>query len=100
MPGQSMRYIRFINVIYCHTFVSPGIGAVVHTFFLRRVLIIEDFPVLGYPMKPTEICFLELCRDENCRNNEINVPFPKLFVRLAWKARVGYSCDRIFTHLA
>lgn len=42
-----MRYIRFINVMYCHTLVSPGIGATVQTFFFLRVLIIEDLPVLG-----------------------------------------------------
>jgi hypothetical protein len=75
--------MRFINVMYCQTFVSPGIGAVVHTFFLRRVLMIEDFPVFGYPIKPTEICFRELCKEENCRSREIRVPFPKLFVMLA-----------------
>jgi hypothetical protein len=46
-PGQSMRYIRFMRVIYCHTFVSPGIGATVQTFFFRRVFMIEDLPVLG-----------------------------------------------------
>ena len=30
-PGQSMRKMRFISVMYCHTFVSPGIGATLHT---------------------------------------------------------------------
>jgi hypothetical protein len=33
--------------MYCQTFVSPGMGAVAQTFFLRSVLIIEDLPVLG-----------------------------------------------------
>jgi hypothetical protein len=47
IPGQSMRYIRFINVMYCQTFVSPGMGAVVQTSLLRKVLMIEDLPVLG-----------------------------------------------------
>lgn len=69
--------------MYCHTLVSPGIGATVQTFFFRtaavscsdlrwtglrlylgdiRVLMIEDFPVFGYPMKPTEICFRFECK--------------------------------------
>lgn len=65
MPGQSIRKIRRIRVIYCQIFVSPGIGATVHTFFLRKVLIIEDFPVLGYPIRPTEICFRSECKAEN-----------------------------------
>lgn len=47
IPGQSIKYIRFISVMYCHTFVSPGMGAMVQTFFLRSVLMMEDFPVLG-----------------------------------------------------
>lgn len=42
-----MRYIRLINVMYCHTFVSPGIGATLQTFFFRSVLMMEDLPVLG-----------------------------------------------------
>src|SRR6266498_3515358 len=64
-PGQSIRYIRFINVMYCQTFVSPGMGATVQTFFFRKVLIIDDLPVLGYPMKPTDICFRSECKEEN-----------------------------------
>jgi hypothetical protein len=31
MPGQSIRNIRFINVIYCQTLVSPAIGATLQT---------------------------------------------------------------------
>jgi hypothetical protein len=34
-------------VIYCHTLVSPGMGATVHTFLALRVFIIELLPVLG-----------------------------------------------------
>ena len=43
----------------------------------------EDLPVLGYPMKPTEICLRLLWRAENWRRREIRVPLPKEFVRLA-----------------
>lgn len=49
----------------------------------------DDFPVLGYPMKPTETCFLSEWREENCRRSWIREPFPKEFVMEAWKARVG-----------
>ena len=41
---------------------------------------IEDLPVFGYPIKPTEICFLSLCNSENCRNNVMRLPFPNEFV--------------------
>lgn len=75
--------------MYCQTFVSPGIGATVQTFFFRSVLITDDFPVFGYPMKPTEICFRLECNAENWRSSEINEPFPKELVMEAWKARVG-----------
>ena len=54
-----------MSVMYCHTFVSPGIGAVLQTAFFLSVLMIEDFPTLGYPMNPTEICFLSEKRVEN-----------------------------------
>ena len=60
----------------------------------------EDLPVLGYPMKPTEICLRLECRLENCRRSEMKVPLPKELVRLAWKARVGYSWERSLTHFA
>lgn len=33
--------------MYCHTLVSPGMGATEHTFFFRRVLMMEDLPTLG-----------------------------------------------------
>ena len=39
-------------------------------------------------------------RDENWRSKEMSVPLPKELVRLAWKAKVGYSCDNNLTHLA
>ena len=48
-PGQSIRNTFRNNVIYCHTFVSPGIGATLHTFFFFNVLMTELFPTLGYP---------------------------------------------------
>ena len=43
------------------TLVSPGMGAVLHTRFLRSVLMMDDLPTLGYPKKPTLTCFLSLC---------------------------------------
>ena len=78
-----MRYILLINVMYCQTFVSPGMGATVQTFFFRKVLIIDDFPVLGYPMKPTDICLRDECKAENCRNIEMRDPLPKELLMLA-----------------
>lgn len=51
-------------------------------------------------MKPTEICLRLAWRAENWRRSEIRVPLPKELVRLAWKARVGYSWDRSLTHFA
>ena len=66
--------------MYCQTFVSPAMGAVLQTRFLRSVLMMLDFPVLGYPMNPTEICFLFECSEENWRSNVIKDPFPKEFV--------------------
>ena len=36
------------SVMYCHTLVSPGIGATLHTFFFLKVLITELFPTFGY----------------------------------------------------
>ncbi len=55
-------------------------GATVQTFFFRNVLMILDFPVFGYPMNPTEICFLEECSVENCRSKVIKEPLPNEFV--------------------
>lgn len=49
----------------------------------------EDLPVLGYPMNPTEICLREAWREENWRRSEMSEPLPKEFVMEAWNARVG-----------
>mmetsp|Transcript_5068 Transcript_5068/g.17617 ORF Transcript_5068/g.17617 Transcript_5068/m.17617 type:complete len:200 (-) Transcript_5068:1164-1763(-) len=46
-PGQSMRKTRLVSVMYCHTLVSPGMGAVLHTFFVLSVLMTELLPTLG-----------------------------------------------------
>ena len=35
MPGQSMRKIFFVRDTYCQTFVSPGMGAALHTCAAR-----------------------------------------------------------------
>ena len=78
-----------MSVMYCHTFVSPGIGATVQTFFFRSVLIMEDFPVFGYPIKPTETCLRSEWREENWRRREMREPLPKEFVMDAWNASVG-----------
>lgn len=59
------------------------------TFLPLRVLIIDDLPVLGYPIRPTETCFLSEWSFENCRRRLINDPLPKgLFIE-ARKAAVG-----------
>lgn len=60
----------------------------------------DDFPVLGYPMNPTEICFRFECSEENCLSKVISEPFPNEFVIEAWKASVGYSVESCFTHFA
>jgi hypothetical protein len=39
--------MRFIKVMYCQTLVSPAMGATTHTFFFRKVLMMDDLPVLG-----------------------------------------------------
>ena len=54
-PGQSIRKIRFIRAMYCQTFVSPGIGAALQHFLPIREFMTLDFPVLGYPITPTDI---------------------------------------------
>lgn len=96
MPGQSIRYIRRVNVMYCQTlmrdeiqitltivylivrtFVSPGTGATRQTLPLLSVLITLLFPTFGYPTKPTEICFLSECSCENCLSSCMSEPFPK-----------------------
>lgn len=61
---------------------------------------IDDLPVFGPPIKPTEICLRSLCREENCLRSWIREPFPKEFVMLAWNARVGYSLDSVRTQFA
>lgn len=44
---------------------------------------IDDFPVFGYPMKPTLICLRSECREENWRSSAMSEPLPKEFVMLA-----------------
>mmetsp|Transcript_5011 Transcript_5011/g.7547 ORF Transcript_5011/g.7547 Transcript_5011/m.7547 type:complete len:224 (-) Transcript_5011:722-1393(-) len=98
IPGQSIRKIRFINVIYCQTFVSPGIGATLQTFFVLMVFMREDLPTFGYPTIPTLICFLSECNWENCLRRFISVLLPKEFVIEAWKAIVGTFLPRRRIH--
>lgn len=61
---------------------------------------IEDLPVLGYPINPTEICFLSVCSCENCLRSCIREPFPKELVIDAWNAKVGRSLERCLTQAA
>lgn len=75
-------------------------GATVQTRFFRNVFMMDDLPVFGYPMKPTEICFREEWRVENCRSRVMREPLPKEFVMDAWNASVGYSLDKSRTHWA
>src|SRR3990167_965896 len=95
-----MRKILLNKVIYCQTFVSPGIGATLHTFLLLSVLITELLPTLGYPINPTLICFLSECNFANCLNNWMSAPLPNGLVMDAWNAKVGKSFDKTLTHLA
>jgi hypothetical protein len=82
------------------TLVSPGIGATVQTFFFLRVLMMLLLPTLGYPMKPTEICFLSEWRTENWRRSWMREPLPNELLIEAWKARVGASLERCLTQRA
>jgi len=86
--------------MYCQILVSPGIGATVQTFFFLMVLMILDLPTLGYPMNPTEICFLSEWRTENCLKSWIRDPFPKELLMEAWNAMVGADNERCLTHRA
>ena len=99
IPGQSIKYILFVKVMYCQVFVSPGIGATLQQFFFINVLITELFPAFGYPINPTLIFFLSLCRISNCFKSCMRDPFPNGFYILAWNARVGVVFDKYFTHL-
>ena len=45
--------MRFVSVMYYHTFVSPGTGATLQTLPLLSVLITLLLPTLGYPTMPT-----------------------------------------------
>jgi hypothetical protein len=60
----------------------------------------EDLPVLGYPIKPTEICLRSEWREENWRRRAISDPLPKELLMDAWKANVGNSAERLRTQAA
>ena len=47
MPGQSMRKMRFMSVMYCQTLVSPGMGATLQLFFFTSVLMTLLLPTFG-----------------------------------------------------
>lgn len=86
------------SVMYCHTFVSPGMGATLHTCFFFSVLMMLLLPTFGYPMNPTEICFLSLCSSASCRSRSNSAALPKQCWKDAWYASVGYSSDSSATH--
>lgn len=44
------------------------------TFFVRSVLMTEDFPTLGYPTNPTDIACLSLFNRANCLNTDRREP--------------------------
>jgi len=102
-PGQSIKKIFLVRVMYCHTFVSPGMGATLQTcrhntiiritwkitrkwhlenigeeritLFDRNVLITDDFPTLGYPTNPTDIACLSFFKRANCLNTDRRDPW-------------------------
>lgn len=53
------------------------------TFFVRRVLMTEDLPTLGYPTKPTLMYFLSERRRDNCSTQTITRVNPALILRSA-----------------
>lgn len=71
-----------------------------HTFFFLRVLMMLDLPTFGYPMKPTEICFLSEWRTENWRSSWMSEPLPNELLIEAWNAIVGADSDRCLTQRA
>ena len=71
--------MRFISVTYCHTFVSPGVGATVATLFFRRVFIIDDFPDLFSTFHDSSTCSIAN-NHEICEGVEI---------------RMRYTCVRV-----
>src|SRR5436190_12990685 len=82
------------------TLVSPGTGATRHTLPLLRVLITLLFPTFGYPMNPTEICFLSEWSWANWRKSWIREPLPKEWFGEAWNAIVGNCGVRYCMYLA
>jgi len=65
-----------VSVIYCHTLVSPGIGAHMHTFLFFKVLITLDLPTFGYPTSPTLIDFFPTKILPYCFKTFIKAIFP------------------------
>jgi len=84
--------------MYYQVLVSPGTGATLQQFFFMRALMTELFPALGYPIRPTLMFFLSLCRRSNCFSSWMREPLPKGLAILAWKARVGVVFERYLTH--
>ena len=51
-------------------------------------------------MKPTEICFLSEKSVENWRRSWMSEPLPNELLMDAWKAMVGWYCERCLTQRA
>lgn len=44
------------------------------TFFVRKVLITDDFPTFGYPTNPTDIACLSRFKRANCLSTDRREP--------------------------
>ena len=45
------------------------------TFFVRNVLITDDFPTFGYPTNPTDIACLSAFNRANCLRTDKSEPY-------------------------
>ena len=45
------------------------------TFFVRKVLITDDFPTFGYPTNPTDIACLSRFKRANCLSTDRREPY-------------------------
>ena len=47
-PGQSMTKMRRMSAMYCQTFVSPGMGATLHTCVRKKATCVGEGGLIGY----------------------------------------------------
>jgi hypothetical protein len=52
-PGQSQRVISSVKMSVWKCLVFPGVAETETRLPPRRALIVDDFPTLGYPTRPT-----------------------------------------------